>query len=132
MTEDPTPGDPRAHRLDHWPVEAVRAAAVAYLRAKGAHGVEVIAVDDAAKAWLAAGGDEAMATYIPRVLRAVQERHPDWFNAPSRRLSDLRDRYFRRRGLPYPQIERDLPNLDALLAAEEQIAAREGGPEAGA
>jgi hypothetical protein len=55
----------------------VRAAAVAYRRARGSHGIEHVAVHDAAQAWLAAGGSEQMATYIPRVLRAGQEQHGD-------------------------------------------------------
>jgi hypothetical protein len=127
MTDDPISSDLRPPQMGDWPTEAVRAAAVAYRRAKGFHGIEHVAVDDAAQAWLAAGGDEATAPFVPRVLRATQERHPDWFNAPGRRLFDLRERYYRRRGVPYPKAG-PLPNLDVLLAEEEAIAARERGP----
>jgi hypothetical protein len=69
------------------------------------------------KAWLAAGGSEVMAPYIPRVLRAVQETHGAWLDGPGRQLNSLRRAYYQRFGITQPKAMNDEPTLEQILAA---------------
>ncbi|MGX9966042.1 hypothetical protein ACVFYP_22140 [Roseomonas sp. F4] len=93
--------------ISTWPIEMVRAVAVAYRNAEG-KGLDNLDCSAAAiEAYVTHGGDPAVAGRdIFRILRAVAHRHGEWLRAPARRWSDRADRYWRSQGIWPPPLDR--------------------------
>ncbi len=100
-----------------WPVEMVRAVAVAYRTAEGQGLPHLACAAAAMEAYTQQGGDPALAGGdIYRILHAVGQRHGEWLRAPAVRRAAIVERYWRARGIWPPPVDRStwppIPNDD--------------------
>jgi hypothetical protein len=101
------PGDTTRTPLRTWRRDVVRATVLAYRKAMGEGLTDWQAGPGTLAAYLAAGGDPERAERdIPEMIAAAARDHGEWFWRPAQLRIEREERFWRRRGIWPPPMNR--------------------------
>jgi hypothetical protein len=105
VTDAPSNATPRTILLSSWDRAVVVATACAYRQSMGEQPQATVADKAAHDAFIAAGGDPALAARdVPRIIGAVTREHSEWFWKPARERLEREERAWKARGVWPPPL----------------------------
>jgi hypothetical protein len=105
MTTEADNATPRTVVLSSWDRAVVVATVCAYRQSMGEQPRATVADKAATAAFIAAGGDPALAAQdVPQIIAAATRDHTDWFWRPARERLAREEREWKARGLWPPPL----------------------------